>query len=83
MTVNEIKKMKKNMGEVEFYRYFYYDGGEQFTKDYIEQFRESEKIIQYIYKLLEKDKKYNVELNENGITIYDKNKNNYSIRIEF
>lgn len=83
MKIKEIEEVKKSMGEIEFYRYFYYDGDDEFMEENIEEFRESEKIIQHIYKLLEKDKKYNVKLNESGITVYDKNKNTYSIDIEF
>ena len=83
MKIKEIEEVKKGMGEIEFYRYFYYDGDDEFMEENIEEFRESEKIIQHIYKLLEDDKKYNVKLNESGITVYDKNKKMYSIRIEF
>ena len=83
MKIKEIEEVKKSMGEIEFYRYFYYDGDDEFMEENIEEFRESEKIIQHIYKLLEEDKKYNVKLNESGITVYDKNKKMYSVRIEF
>lgn len=83
MTKKEINQEKKNMGEIEFYNYFYgFDS--DFIKEYINQFRESEKILQLIYNLLENNKNYKIKLYENSISIEnEKTKDRYSILIEF
>lgn len=85
MKIKDIEKIKNNMGEVEFYKYFYFSTkDDSFIEDYIEQFRESEKIIQLIYKLLKDSKEYKVDLYEGCIQLENKNtRDSYKITIEF
>lgn len=92
MKINEIKKIKENMGEIEFYQYFYFDGDRDFMEENIKRFRESEELLQTIYCLLQNEidgeesslSDYKVELFEGSLSITNKKtKNSYSVGIEF
>ena len=84
MNKKEINNIKNNMGEIEFYKYFYYNGDDEFMEEYIEQFREQEKILQLIYKSIKDDKNYKINLYEGSISIENKKtKDCYKISIEF
>lgn len=86
MKINEIKKIKENMGEIEYYQYFYFDSSEDFIQDNIKQFREQEKIMMYITEILlqQKQDKYNITFSDGSIMFENKKtKDSYSINIEF
>lgn len=84
MEIKDVKKVKSNMGEIEFYQYFYGGFDRSFIKEYIKQFRESEKILQLIYKLLKDNKDYKATLYEGKVGIENiKTKDYYSLDIEF
>ena len=84
MTIKEIEKVKKNMGEINFYQYFFFDGDYDFMIEHIENFKESEKIIRLIFELVKDNKDYEVELFESSLSFENKKtKNNYKISIEF
>lgn len=83
MTKKEIERVKKNMGEIEFYQYFYWDANESYIKEYINQLRESEKLYNIIYESLKNNKDYNIMLFEGSITIENKKtKDCYHLTIE-
>lgn len=84
MEINKIEKLKKNMGEIEFYQYFYYDGDRDFMEKNIERFREQEKILKLINRRLQQDNTFDVELFEGSLSITNKKtKNSYIVTIEF